>query len=293
MYALISRAGDPTPHLEELPAQPLGADDIRVEVAAAGFTLFDAFVASDHAPIGLPDVIGLGFDFSGVVTEVGETVSGFAVGDRVAGFHGNPAAGARAHATEVVLPATDAAVVPAALSLEAAAAAPLNALTARQALDLLGPERGSLLVTGAAGGVGLWALALAKADGWTVDALVRPGTEHLATGADRTVTAIEPHAHDAVLDLAALNEPALAGVRDGGRYISVKPGRAPAPERGIEVSTVMSHADGPALAGLLELAADGTVPTRIAATRPLSKAAEAYQEADAAPGSDGRWLLIP
>ncbi|EGD41125.1 alcohol dehydrogenase [Nocardioidaceae bacterium Broad-1] len=100
MYALISRAGDPTPRLEELPAQPLGPDDIRVEVAAAGFTLFDAFVASDHAAIGLPDVIGLGFDFSGVVTAVGEAVSGFAVGDRVAGLHGNPAAGARAHATE-------------------------------------------------------------------------------------------------------------------------------------------------------------------------------------------------
>ncbi|HEY9395271.1 MAG TPA: alcohol dehydrogenase catalytic domain-containing protein, partial [Nocardioides sp.] len=112
MYALISRAGDPTPRLEELPAQPLGPEDIRVEVAAAGFTLFDAFVASDHAAIGLPDVIGLGFDFSGVITEVGEAVSGFAVGDRVAGLHGNPAAGARAHATEVVVPASGAAAVP-------------------------------------------------------------------------------------------------------------------------------------------------------------------------------------
>ncbi|MER6941360.1 alcohol dehydrogenase catalytic domain-containing protein, partial [Nocardioides sp. NPDC000441] len=131
MYALISRAGDPTPRLEELPTQPLGPDDIRVEVAAAGFTLFDAFVAGDHAAIGLPDVIGLGFDFSGVVTEVGEAVSGFAVGDRVAGLHGNPAAGARAHATEVVLPASAAAAVPDGLTLEAAAAAPLNALTAR------------------------------------------------------------------------------------------------------------------------------------------------------------------
>lgn len=238
-------------------------------------------------------MIGLGFDFSGVVTEVGEAVSGFAVGDRAAGFHGNPAAGTRAHATEVVLPAADAAVLPDGLDLEAAAAAPLNALTARQALDLLGSKRGSLLVTGAAGGVGLWALALAKADGWTVDALVRPGTEHLAAGADHVVTEIEPHAHDAVLDLAALNDPALAGVRDGGRYISVKPGRAPEAERGIEVSTVMSHADGATLAGLLRLAADGTVPTRIAATRPLSKAAEAYQEASDAPGSDGRWLRSP
>ena len=293
MYALISRAGDPTPRLEELPAQPLGPDDIRVEVAAAAFTLFDAFVAGDHAAIGLPDVIGLGFDFSGVVTEVGEAVSGFAVGDRVAGLHGNPAAGARAHATEVVVPASAAAAVPDGLTLEAAAAAPLNALTARQALDLLGTERGSLLVTGAAGGVGLWALGLAKADGWTVDALVRPGTEHLATGADHTVTEIEPHAHDAVLDLAALNEPALAGVRDGGRYVSVKPGRAPAPERGIEVSTALNQPDGAVLADLLRLAADGTVPTRIAASRPLSKAAAAYQEAEAAPGSDGRWLLIP
>ena len=293
MYALISRAGDPTPRLEELPAQPLGPDDIRVEVAAAGFTLFDAFVASDHAAIGLPDVIGLGFDFSGVVAEVGEAVSGFAVGDRVAGLHGNPAAGARAHATEVVRHRLRRSGRTRRAHPRAAAAAPLNALTARQALDLLGTERGSLLVTGAAGGVGLWALALAKADGWTVDALVRPGTEHLATGADRAVTEIEPHAHDAVLDLAALNEPALSGVRDGGRYVSVKPGRAPTAERGIEVSTALNQPDGAVLADLLRLAADGTVPTRVAATRPLSKAAEAYQEAEAAPGSDGRWLLIP
>jgi len=149
------------------------------------------------------------------------------------------------------------------------------------------------ITEGGEGGVGLWAVGLAKADGWTVDALVRPGTEHLATGADHTVTEIEPHAHDAVLDLAALNEPALAGVRDGGRYISVKPGRAPAPERGIEVSTALNNPDGAVLADLLRFAADGSVPTRIAATRPLSKAAEAYQEALAAPGSDGRWLLVP
>ena len=75
--------------------------------------------------------------------------------------------------------------------------------------------------------------------------------------------------------------------------MSVKPGRAPAPERGIEVSTALNQPDGPVLADLLRLAADGTAPTRIAATRPLSKAAEAYQEAEAAPGSEGRWLLIP
>lgn len=295
MYALISHAGDPTPRVEQIPPLELGHDEVRVAVAAAAFTYFDGFVATDHAALGLPDMIGLGFDFSGTVLEVGSAVTTFTVGDRVAGLHSDAAAPSRAHASEVIVPVGQLALVPEDLDLQTAAAAPLGALTARQALDLLGPERGRLLVTGGAGAVGGWAIALAKRDGWTVDALVRAGSEAYAdtAGAETVRTDLPEQTYDAVLDAAALGAAALGAVRNGGRLVGVKPGRAVDAERSITVETVLVQPDGKALAGLLPLAGNGDVQIRVAATRPLTQAAELYLDAASAPGSDGRWLLIP
>jgi|GEM_PF-6244026 len=295
MYALVSRASDPTPAVEEVESPVLGPADVRVHVAAAGFTSFDAFVAGDHATLGLPDVIGLGFDFSGTVLEVGPDVTGLKPGDLVAGMHADPAAPSRAHASEVVVPADAVAPVPDGLALEEAASVVLSALAARQALDLLGPERGRLLVTGAAGSVGGWAVALAKRDGWAVDALVRPGSEEIArsAGASTVLTELPGPTYDAVLDAAALQEAAIAAVRDAGRFVGTKPGRDVPSERGIAVSTVLTQPDGASLGELLPLAATGEAPVRIAARRPLTEAAKAYAEAMAAPGSAGRWLLVP
>ena len=165
MSAVISRTSDPTPHLEEVSPAPLGPADTRVKVAAAGFTLFDAFSAANHALLGLPDVIGHGFDFSGTVIEVGAEVHALAPGDRVAGVHAETIAAARAQATEVVVPAADVARLPPRLSLDRAAAVPLSALTARQGLDLLRPDGGRLLVTGgparSAAGRSPWQRAMA------------------------------------------------------------------------------------------------------------------------------------
>jgi NADPH:quinone reductase-like Zn-dependent oxidoreductase len=295
MYALVSRASDPTPAVEEVESPALGPADVRVRVAAAGFTLFDAFVAGDHATLGLPDVIGLGFDFSGTVLDVGPEVTGLKPGDRVAGMHADVTAPSRAHASEVVVPARAVALVPDGLAAEEAASVVLSALTARQALDLLGPQRGRLLVTGAAGSVGGWAVALAARDGWAVDALVRPGAEEAARSAGASAVLTEPPGptYDAVLDAAALQEAAIGAVRDGGRFVGVKPGRDVPAERGIAVRVVLTQPDGASLGELLPLAATGGAPVRIAARRPLAEAGTAYAEAMAAPGSAGRWLLVP
>lgn len=122
MSAVISRTSDPTPHLEEVSPASLGPADTRVKVAAAGFTLFDAFSAANHALLGLPDVIGHGFDFSGTVIEVGAEVHALAPRDRVAGVHAETITAARAQATEVVVPAADVARLPPRLSLDRAAA---------------------------------------------------------------------------------------------------------------------------------------------------------------------------
>jgi NADPH:quinone reductase-like Zn-dependent oxidoreductase len=217
-------------------SQEVGADEVRVAIAAAGFTYFDAFVPAHREDLGLPEQVGLGFDFSGTVIEAGAQVSGLAVGDRVAGLHDDIAAPVRAHAEELVVAAATLALVPDRLDLQVAAAVPLSALTARRALDLLGPERGSLLVTGAAGAVGGWLVELAAREGWTVTASVRPGTESAV--AARTVITELAGSYDAVLDAAALHAGAVAAVHDGGRYFGFKPGQPQQPQRDITMQTV-------------------------------------------------------
>ena len=292
MKSLIARRGSDQPEVVELDTrQQVGAGDVRVAVAAAAFTYFDAFVPAHREALGLPEQVGLGFDFSGTVTEVGPDVPGFSVGDRVAGLHVDITAPIRAHTEELVIGARALAVVPDGLGLDVAAAVPLSALTARQALDLLGPDHGTLLVTGAAGAVGLWLIELATRDGWRVTALVKPGTEHLLEGA-AFITELNG-SYDAVLDAAALHEPAVAAVRDGGRYVGFKPNQPQTPQRGITVKTVQVLPDGEGLAALLPLAADGAVPVRIAGRAPLTDAATVYQRGSTESGSRGRWLLVP
>lgn len=291
MKAVIARRGSDQAVIADVGSQEVGAGQARVAVAAAGFTYFDAYVAGHQETLGLPDQVGLGFDFSGTVTQVGRGVSRFAVGDRVTGLHVDITAPVRAHAEELVIDVDALAAVPDGLDLDVAAAVPLSALTAHQALGMLGPERGRLLVTGAAGAVGGWLTELSTRDGWDTTALVRSGTEDLVMAGAAVTELIGPF--DAVLDAAALHGPALAVVRAGGRYVGFKPGQPQSPERGITVGTVQVEPDGQALAALLPLAASGAVAVRIAGRVDLSDAAVAYRSGSVGSGSRGRWLLLP
>jgi NADPH:quinone reductase-like Zn-dependent oxidoreductase len=276
----------------------LGVADVRIEVAAAGINPVDVGIATGRirAAVDLPDPVGLGWDVSGIVTEVGREVTGLGVGDRVAGVLNviglQPTVGT--HADETVLPAVAVAKVPAGLDLVDAASLPLNALTASQALGLLGPAEGrTLLVTGGAGAVGGYAIALAARSGWQVSALARPGdAEFVARAGGSPVTELSHRAFDAVLDAAVLLEPALAAVRDGGSFVNVAPGAQPADERGITVRTVMVEPDSAAIAELLGRAADGSLEVRVAGRLPLHEATTAYDKV-AGGGQRGRWLLLP
>lgn len=297
MRALQAHAGATEARLVDVEIPAVGPDEIRVRVAAAAVNPADLWAASGgmREAFGLPDTTGIGYDVAGNVEAVGADVEGFAVGDTVAASHGDPAAPVRSHAELVTLNASWAAHVPAGLGVTEAASVPVNALTAAQGLDLLGePDGRRLLVTGAAGAVGGYAVALAARAGWEVTGLARPGDEDFVRGAGAKgfVTEVPGPEFDAVLDAAALQERAIGAVRDGGTIVGVLPPAPIAAERGIEVTAVQVAADGTRLAELLALSVDGTLEVRVAGEFPLADFATAYAR-QAAGGSRGRWLLVP
>jgi NADPH:quinone reductase-like Zn-dependent oxidoreductase len=297
MTALISRPGVPGPVLEDVDLPPLGPTDLRVEVIAAAVNPVDTWIAAGFGRdiFGLTGPVGLGWDLTGTVLEVGADVEGFRVGDVVAADLSNPAATVGAQATETIVPAAAAALLPDGLDPIAAASIPLNAIAAAQAVELLGAGEGrALLVTGAAGAVGGYAVPLARRAGWVVTGLAREADRGFVTGAGATdvVTEVPSRAFDAVLDAAALQAGAIGAVRDGGRFVGVVGGSPLPPERDVTTAAIASHADGALLAELLALHVDGTLAVRVAGTVPLAEAATAYDKVTGG-GQRGRWLLVP
>jgi NADPH:quinone reductase-like Zn-dependent oxidoreductase len=199
------------------------------------------------------------------------------------------------YAEQLIVPATHLAVVPDGLDLAAASTVPLNGLAAAQILDLLGdPLAGGdrLLVTGAAGAVGGYLVSLAQDRGWRVTGLARAEDEDFvrSLGADFTARA-EP-GWDAVADGAAMQEQALALVRDGGAFVGVQPSAKLPAQRGIKVQVVVAHADAARLADLLARAASGELPARVHAVVPLDQVGTAHR-AMAKGGLRGRYVLEP
>ncbi len=191
--------------------------------------------------------------------------------------------------------ATDLAVVPDGLDLAVASTVPLNGLAAAQILDLLGdaPTDGDkLLVTGAAGAVGGYVVSLAQDRGWRVTGLARAEDEDFVRSLGAGFTTHAEPGWDAVADGAAMQDSALALVRDGGTFVGVQPSAKPPAQRGIEVAVVVAHPDGPRLADLLARAASGDLPARVHALVPLDQVANTHR-AVAKGGLRGRYVLKP
>ncbi|WP_372344546.1 NADP-dependent oxidoreductase [Streptomyces sp. KL116D] len=271
-----------------------GAGQIRIKVAAATLNPVDAGVRSG-AFGGAGTRRGLGWDVAGTV-EAADVAAGWQPGEAVVALHYGLANPLGTHAEHVVVDASAAAKAPATLDATHAATLPLNALTAAQALDLLDVRAGqSLLVTGAAGAVGGYAVQLAAHRGIEVTAYASAADEELLRGLGATHVVprgTAPAPADAVLDTAVLGAEALAWVRDGGAYAGVIPGAAPAPERGVRTAAVEVAPDGARLAELVRLADEGVLTTRVAETYALADAVKAHARL-AEGGVRGRLVLIP
>ena len=280
----------------DVPVVEPGPGEVLVRIAAASVNPVDLGVAEGFfhgmGLINQPEHTGLGWDFAGTVAASGPGVE-LAVGTEVAGLVAGFDRDFSTYAEQIVVPATDVAVVPDGLDLVVAATVPLNGLTAAQILDLLGEpstDDNRLLVTGAAGAVGGYLLPLAQDRGWRVTGLARAEDEEFVRGLGADFAEHAEPGWDAVADAAKLQEPGLALVRDGGTFVGVQPGAEPPAERGISVTAVAVHADGPRLGELLARAASGELPARVHATVPLDRVADAHR-AVAKGGVRGRYVL--
>ncbi|MEU1664457.1 NADP-dependent oxidoreductase [Streptomyces sparsogenes] len=292
-----------------MPVPEPGAGQIRVRVEAAAVNPVDALVRSGGTVrngMALPrERYGIGWDAAGTVDALGAGVAGFAVGDRVIGMIDRLDLPLGAYAEYALLEAAEAAPAPVGASAAEAATLPLGALTADQALEDLALERGrTVLVSGAAGSVGGFGVALAAERGLRVVAVAGErdeklvqalGAEHFVPrGADvaHAVRRLVPGGVDGVLDTAPLGVAALEALRFGGAFVSTVPGAAPVPRRRTRVSTVWVGADGERLAELSALAGAGRLPLRVAETFPLDRAADAHRRL-AEGGLRGRLVLLP
>jgi NADPH:quinone reductase-like Zn-dependent oxidoreductase len=295
--AVVIEPGEPDAiEYVDVPVVALAPGQVRVAVAAATVNPVDlvvrAGVLHGFGLINQPEHTGLGWDFSGTVLEAAPDVD-LAPGTRVAGLVGGFDRDFGTYAEQVVLPATDVAVVPDGLDLVEAATVPLNALTAAQLVDILGDGEGrTLLVTGAAGAVGGYVVPFAIERGWRVTGLARATDADFVRGLGAEVITEPSGGWDAVADPAVLQEQAVALVRDGGRFVGVQSSMVPASERGVDVRAVGVEPDGARTVGLLERTASGELPARVAAVLPLSEAADAHR-ALAKGGVRGRYVLVP
>src|SRR5437764_8923003 len=160
---VITKHGGPSVlAVEERPDPPLGAGEVRIEVAAAGINFADVMARMGLYPDAPKPPCVVGYEAAGTVLELGEGVNGLVPGQRVVA--GTKFGG---YASQVVVRATDVVPLPDGLTFEQGAAIPVNYATAWAALIRYGAvEPGErVLIHAAAGGVGVAATQIAKRAG--------------------------------------------------------------------------------------------------------------------------------
>ena len=291
MRAFTLDGFDTQPGLRDDIPEPHAVDDqLLVRVHASSVNPVDVFIAAG----GLKEMaehefpVTLGRDFAGVVEQVGPAVRRYRVGDEVFGFilHANPTVHDGSWAELIAVPDDNfLAPKPRTLDFRHAGAAPLAAISALAAHDALAPAQGeTVLVVGAAGGVGSFFVQLAAAAGATVIAPALPEDHDYLRGqgvselVDRdadvaaAVRGSHPDGVDAILDVVSPT-PDASLLADGGRLASTIGAAGEGPGR-FDVMAVPTPAN---LLRLAELLDNGTLRVRIERSYRLEQAGEALQ----------------
>ncbi|WP_432026300.1 NADP-dependent oxidoreductase [Streptomyces sp. 1222.5] len=266
-----------------------GLSEVLVRVHAAGVNPVDWKTRASGALIEWGAVPAVGWDVSGTVEAIGPGVGVFRPGDKVFGMPLFPRQ-AGGYAEYVVAPARHLAPKPAALTHVEAAALPLSALTAWQALvDTARVRPGErVLVHAAAGGVGHLAVQIAKARGAYVIGTASAGKHDLVRelGADKAVDYRAVRFEDVVTDVDVVldglggetAERSLKVLRAGGRLITLPgPDDVPAAHDGVRALWMLVEPDHLGLREIAALVERGALKPLIERALPLEQAAKAHE----------------
>lgn len=289
---------------DDVPRPAPGPGEVLVEVAATSFNPSELGIRRGllHSlfPLELPYT--LGGDIAGTVTEVGEDVTTLAPGDRVLGRVDGGAA-----AEYAIAPATALVPAPVSIPLEHAAAIPIAGVTAWQAVfehAKLAPGQ-RVLINGAGGGVGGFAVQLAKYAGAHViataaprsaDVVRRQGADQIIDYTATPVTKALDAPLDAILNLAVITPREAADLlsllRRGGVLVSATvPIELPA-DSPVTATHFVVRNDIDDLRALVELVDTATVELDITATRPLTDLAATHRDAESG-RTRGKIILTP
>ncbi len=285
-----------------------GPGQVVVQVSGTSFNQVDASIRAGFLqqvfPVALPHIPN--FDLAGTIAEIGEGVSGWNVGDAVVAFLPMNEPGAAAE--YVAAPAEILAAAPRTGELADAAALPTAGLASWQALfEHAGLKTGqSILINGAGGAVGGYAVQLAARAGATVTATAsaRSHDRIRSYGAGRIIDytttpvpeAVAGQRFDVVLNLAYIGADETAQlvdtVADGGAFVTtVIPGPKEA-GRGVRTVEVFTRSDASQLAELVARVDAGDLKIDVAERRPLTDLAAVHDEA-AAGRLAGKTVLTP
>ncbi|GHB49176.1 NADPH:quinone reductase [Streptomyces cirratus] len=266
-----------------------GLNEVLVRVHAAGVNPVDFKTRASGALIGWGEVPMVGWDVSGTVEAVGPGVTLYRAGDEVYGMPNFPRQ-AGGYAEYVVAPARHFARKPASLDHVQAAALPLAALTAWQALvDTAGVAEGQrVLIHAAAGGVGHLAVQIAKARGAYVIGTASAAKHELLRelGADEVIDYRTTDFEDAVRGVDVVldavggdhGQRSLKVLKQGGHLITLPgPDGLPQDPQGVHAAWMLVEPDHRGLLEIAALADAGRLRVVVDTVLPLEQAAKAHE----------------
>jgi NADPH:quinone reductase-like Zn-dependent oxidoreductase len=274
---------------EDAPRPEPKEDEILIRVAAAAVNPVDAYIRAGRYKAGsLPFIPGM--DVSGVIEKAGAKITTFKDGQPIYAYLSFKEQGG--YAEFAIARENETSPKPEAINYEKAAAVPLAATTAWQALietAKLGPGQ-TVLIHGGSGGVGHFAIQIAKARGAKVIATASTANQDFLKqlGVDQAIDYTKTKFEDVVKDvdvvLDATRSDALVRsygvVKKGGMIVSITgdPDRAELDKHGIRGTSVMAHPDANVLHELGKLIDAKKITPVVSQVLPLSEAAKAHQQ---------------
>jgi NADPH:quinone reductase-like Zn-dependent oxidoreductase len=287
--------------LDDLPQPTATSNEVLVRVAAAGVGPWDAWIREGKSVVTVALPVTLGSDISGIVEQIGTAVSQFAVGDEVYGVSNANFTGG--YAEYAVASENTLSLKPKSLDWLAAASAPVVAVTAWQMLfEYAKAQSGqSVLVLGAAGNVGSYAVQFAAEAGLTVSATASFADVDYVRGLGAALVVDYKTASladvvpfvDIVLDMVggSARDASLPRIKPGGILVSIVSDIAPTPAPNIRGIFFLVEVTSQRLRRLTELFDSGRLRANVGTDLPLEAVRLSHEMLGGAPHRRGKIVL--